>query len=154
MNETTFQCKGLEFIKPLEITMPVDGVQVTISPLRLAELPTFLELAMPVFAALPGANADFFHRLAENKLTEAELSQLITAITVSGNDMIALLAFCTRQPADWTGALLIDRAAELLTVCLQVNSDFFRRVVPNIKALAPRAASEPGPAALQVATTN
>lgn len=145
-HDTTFQSKGLQFIRPLEITMPVDGVQVTISPLKLGELPTFLELAMPVFAALPGANVDFFHRLSEDKLTDAELDQLITAITVSGHDMIALLAFCTRQPADWTGALLIDRAAELLTVCLKVNADFFRRVVPNIKALATRAASEPEPA--------
>ena len=144
-HDTTFQSKGLQFIKPLEITLPVDGVQVTISPLKLAELPTFLELAMPVFAALPGADADFFHRLSLNQLTEAELARLITAITVSGNDMIELLAFCTRQPADWTGALLIDRAAELLTVCLQVNADFFRRVVPNLKALAARAATEPGP---------
>lgn len=144
---------GLRFIAPLEVTMPIDGRDVTISPLVLKELPKFLELMLPVYAVLPQAGIDFFNRMADGKLDDSEVSQLITAFTVGGTDMIALLAFCSRQPAEWVGGLLIDRATELLAVSMQVNVDFFRRALPNLRAMAARldlpasAAPEPAPTA-------
>lgn len=129
---------GSRFIAPLEITLPIDGVDVTITPMVMAELPRFVELTLPVFAALPPMADGFVDRMQSGTLTEAEMTGLLTALAVNGSNLVQLLALCTRQPVEWLGQLLPDRAAELVAVAFQVNADFFRRAMPNLRAMASR----------------
>ena len=138
MNINPGAAGGLQFIQPLAVSFQIDGRDITITPLVLRELPAFLGLALPAFSALPAVDAGFFERMEKNQLTAAEISSLITAIAVSGGDLIKLLALCTRQDADWLGGLLMDRAAELVAVSFQVNVDFFQRAIPLLQAMAAR----------------
>jgi hypothetical protein len=130
--------EALQFIAPLEVQLSIDGVDLTIRPLVLRELPNLLALAMPVFASLGNTGPGYLERLKDGALTDAETSTLLTAIVVNGDEFIGLITLCSRQPKEWVGGLLPDRAAELAAVCLQVNADFFRRAMPNLRAMASR----------------
>ena len=134
---TPTQARGLEFIRPLEITVVLDGdVPVTIKPLVLAELPLFLAACVPVFAAMPRLGDGFIDRLLHGRLADTEFEELMSAVAVNGDGMINLLAIATRQPAEMLSTLLLDRAAELAMACFEVNRDFFRRAMPAIRAKA------------------
>lgn len=131
------QAAGLNFIKPLEITVVLDGdIPITITPLVLAELPLVLAACVPVFAGMPNMGDGFMDRMLAGDLTEAEFSELLSAVAVNGAEMISLLSIATRQPAEMLSTLLLDRAAELAMACFEVNRDFFRRAMPAIRAKA------------------
>jgi hypothetical protein len=152
---------GVKFIAPLEITTNVDGRAVTISPIVLRELPRFMELAVPIYAGLMGKlEKNFFARAQVGDLTPGEVSALLTSIAVAGDEWIGLVALCSRRSVilgvdgqadqvfegklhgEWIGGLLPDRAVALAVNCLQVNADFFRRAMPQLRAMAESLAAE------------
>lgn len=161
MSNSDARAGGLEFIRPLQVGLSIDGVDLTITPIVMRELPNLLALAMPVFASLNASEPRFIERMQSGELTAVEVSSLLTSVVVNGEEFVGLLALCARQPKEWIGGLLLDRAAELALVCLQVNADFFRRAMPGLRMLASQArdragvrldASAPSPAAYPSAT--
>lgn len=133
------QNSGTAFIQPLSITVPIDGVEVLVTPIELRELPNAIALAMPLFASLRISAPDYLTRLRDGSLTTDEMSALLMSVVVSGEEYIGLLALFSRQPADWIGRLLLDRAAELALTCVHVNADFFGRAMSVFSALASQA---------------
>ena len=152
----------LEFVAPLSITLAIDGCDVTVTPLVLRDLPRFTELMVPVIASTPQVNPGMFERFKDGQLSDDDVSKIITALAVSGAQLIDMVVLCTKGHSEletlpgtapglrtgveheaWVGGLLLDRALTLAAVCLQVNIDFFRRAMPQIRALASRLNPQP-----------
>lgn len=160
---TTIKSGGdMEFVAPLAITMAIDGCDVTVTPLVLRDLPRFTELMVPVMAAAPELQAGMAERFRDGKISDDDISKIITALAVSGEQLIDMVVLCTKAHAEpvvepgtdqllrtgvdhatWVGGLLLDRALTLAAVSLQVNIDFFTRAMPQIRALASRLTPEP-----------
>ena len=126
----------LDFIEPLRIICPIDGRDIEVSPIVVRELPALLRLAEPIMGELMALPDETLSRLEAGKPNLADIDHLVHLIVTHGQRVIDALALCTRQPAEWVGGLLPDRAAQLLAVCIQVNADFFGRAMPGLRALA------------------
>ncbi|MEQ1685454.1 MAG: hypothetical protein ABL916_17560 [Burkholderiaceae bacterium] len=153
---TTKSGGDMQFVAPLAITLAIDGCDVTVTPLVLRDLPRFTELMVPIMASTPELQAGMAQRFVDGKISDDDVSKIITALAVSGEQLIDLVVLCTKahsEPAiepslnelrtgvdhaTWVGGLLLDRALTLAAVSLQVNIDFFSRAMPQIRALASR----------------
>lgn len=151
----------MQFVAPLAITLAIDGCDVTVTPLVLRDLPRFTELMVPIMASTPELQAGMAQRFVDGKISDDDVSKIITALAVSGEQLIDLVVLCTKSHSEpaiepslnelrtgvdhatWVGGLLLDRALTLAAVSLQVNIDFFSRAMPQIRALASRLRPEP-----------
>lgn len=132
--------KSIEFVAPLAVTFTIEGKDLTITPLRVGELPAVVRAVEPMLDELLAMQA------------EPTPLDMVKLLGRHGEPMVLTIALCSRQPLEWVGQLLADRFAELAAVCVQVNADFFGRAMPAIGSLAsrlqsaaPAAASSTGP---------
>lgn len=145
----------LDFIEPLRIMFTIDARDIEVSPIVVRELPALLRLAEPIMGELMALPEAMLSRLEAGKPNLDDLNRLMHLVVTQGDRVVDALALCSRQPADWVGGLLPDRAAQLLAVCIQVNLDFFSRAMPGLRALAvqlkpvaaPKRAADPPAAA-------
>lgn len=170
---TTKSGGDMQFVAPLAITLAIDGCDVTVTPLVLRDLPRFTELMVPVMASTPELQAGMAQRFRDGKISDDDVSKMITALAVSGEQLIDMVVLCTKahsEPAvepgaeqvlrtgtdhaTWVGGLLLDRALTLAAVALQVNIDFFSRAMPQIRALASRLRPEPSSSGTQTPSSS
>jgi len=119
------------FIEPTELCATVRGVDVSITPLKVAELPRFT-------ATLKGLPA--LVRLIAEAVDGGEWDDSSMAVAVSigaiaehGPALIEAVAVATRQPPAWVGELRADELAALASLAVRVNADFFFRALPAIR---------------------
>lgn len=163
----------MQFVAPLAITLAIDGCDVTVTPLVLRDLPRFTELMVPVMAATPDLQSSMVERFLDGQLSDAEVGKIIAILAVNGDQLIDMIVLCTRSHSErpieegaeqvlrtgvdhatWVGGLLPDRALTLAAVSLQVNIDFFRRAMPQIRALASRLRPEPSSSGTQTPSSS
>lgn len=151
-----------EFVQPLSIGFSIDGCDLVVTPIVVGEVFALLELIEPVFEDLAQLDYDALASTppellalpadpawqARRQLAQADLGRLLVK---AHQPLLAAMALCTRAHtaadgtrvdgaahAAWLRGLLLDRAAEILLVCVEVNRDFFSRAMPGLLALASR----------------
>lgn len=101
-------------LPPLAEAVTVSGAQITITPIKVGELPAFIRAVKP-FAAGIGSNPDWLALISDH-----------------GEAVIDALAIASRQPREWVASLDLDDAMRLADVIFEANADFFiRRLVPE-----------------------
>jgi hypothetical protein len=155
--------RELSFVAPLVVAFTIDGVEVEVSPAVVRDLPRLIRLAAPMFDEVALLPDGLFDRLADGARDPQDLVELGELIGRRGETLIDLVALLSGQPAEWVGSLLLDRAAELLAICVEVNADFFKRAAPNLASIAarmgqgeadPTTAGQPEPLAGQTPSPN
>lgn len=113
---------------PTPQSLEIAGVELTITPIRVGEIPALLAAVRP-----------FAHRLVDGEPDWLEL------LADHGEALIKAIAVASRQPQDWVAALTMDDAIRLATTLFEVNADFFvQRVVPTIQHAAARINAQMG----------
>lgn len=130
----------LEWVQPIARSLEVDGKTVTIEPLRVGQLPLVARLAEPLMAELVSAPRAALDAALAGTATESEgaalLGWLVGVIGKHGAAVVQLVAAAAKEDASWVGNLYADRLAALLLVTVEVNADFFSRLLPGLKGLA------------------
>lgn len=111
----------LDKIFPTGQTLTIKGVEITITPFKLGELPKVFKVIDPITKLVMDA-------------ISSEINQLesLSKILVHGGDnVLELLVIGTHQPRSWIDQLEMDEGVQLLTAVLEVNASFFaRKVLP------------------------
>lgn len=106
----------LEALIPPTRDVTVGGRTITVTPLRLRQLPGFTKAMQPFAPAL----------LAEKWLAVA---------SDHADELADALAIATGEPRDFIADLTLDDVIKLAREVVVMNADFFaRRVMPEIKA--------------------
>lgn len=99
------------------ITLEIVGESLSITPIRVGEVPALLATIQP-FA---------------DQLASAELDWL-AILSTHGTALLRTLALASRQSQAWIDELPIDAAIALATTLFEVNADFFvQRVKPAVQ---------------------
>lgn len=105
------------------LTLSLAGETLELSPIRLGELPRFLERVRPMLDTL-----------AAGGVSEPEWALLLMG---HGDAFLDLLALTSRRERAWIDALSLDEAVQLAAAVFEVNADFFvSHVVPSIQNAA------------------
>lgn len=108
----------LNTLVPPATTITVGGESLSITPLRIGELPAFTRAIAPAIAEFRRDGVDW-----------------LALFGLHGEAMLSALAVATRKPREWIEQLAADEAILLATTIIEVNSDFFaRRVLPKVEA--------------------
>ncbi len=100
----------------MEVSLTLDGRGLTVTPVRLGQLPAFVRAVEPFAKQLASGPLDLVGLLAEH-----------------GVRVISALEAATGQPREWIESLALDDAVRLAAAVLEVNADFFvQRVLPSI----------------------
>lgn len=98
------------------------GENLTITALKVGQIPRFLRAAKPVFGALAG--------LANG----AKELDLVGLVAEHGDALIEAAAVATGKTPDWLGEGGADEFAHLIKAILEVNGDFFaKKVAPQLE---------------------
>ena len=71
-----------------------------------------------------------------------DVPRMLALMGDHGDAIIAATAICIRQPLAWVEQLYADRLAALALLAVEVNSDFFTRALPGMKAALPQLVPE------------
>ena len=108
----------LNTLIPESITLELGGESLSISPLRVRELPAMLKAIGP-FAAQLNTEPDWLLMFSEHS-----------------ESLLDALSIASRQSREWVDNLAIDEALTLAATVFEVNTDFFvQRVAPNLAVL-------------------
>lgn len=115
---------SLEFVTPTAKVLTVEGVIITITPVRTREMPLLVRAIEPLLGTL---------------IYEAEsldVPRMLSLMGQHGEAIEEAVAICTRQDRQWVGDLLPDRTAALALASIEVNADFFSRALRVLVAQA------------------
>ena len=113
----------LEQLIPQPVELTVGGETLAIKPLKVGQMPAFLRAISPVM----------------QHLTRAEIDWL-TLFGEQGDDLLAAIAIAVAKPRQWVDDLAADEAILLAAKVIEVNADFFTRMVlPKLDGLFTRA---------------
>lgn len=105
---------SLDTYIPLERVIQAGGKNISVSPLRVRQIPAFARAIAPAVPALSGGD-------------------LAGAVGAHGDSLIRAVCVATSEAEDWVGDLMPDEFMALCVVVIEVNADFFsRRVVPTL----------------------
>ncbi len=100
----------------MELSLTVAGRDLTLTPVRLGQLPAFVRAVEPFAKQIAGGQFDPIELLADH-----------------GANVIRALEVATGQPREWVESLELDEAIRLASAVLEVNADFFtHRVLPAL----------------------
>ncbi len=115
---------SIDFICPPERTLCVDGVDFTVKPITMRNLPALVRVVEPVI--------EHMMLLLAEPTTEAAMKFLAR----HGEAVTEVVALCSGADRSKIDDMTPDRVAALLLLCCEVNTDFFMRAVPALKAQA------------------
>lgn len=108
----------LESVFPQGADLSVAGEALTVKPLKVGQLPTFLRAISPVMPHLSG-DIDW-----------------LTVFGEHGGALLSAIAIAVGKPRDWVDDLNPDEAVLLAAKVIEVNADFFtRNVMPKLSGL-------------------
>lgn len=123
----------LEKLVPPTVVVMVGGESVTLSPVRLGQLPALVRAAAPIFDRLAGGN-------------------VVQALLDDPDAVLRALEAATGIVRARLDALPLDEAIDLVAAVVELNADFFSRAVaPRIGAATDRLAAVTGGTASSVA---
>ncbi|MDE1998671.1 MAG: hypothetical protein KGI52_07075 [Burkholderiales bacterium] len=121
--------EGLAAFPPVPRTVQVAGAQISLTPLRVGQLPTVLHTLKRIEPALRQTPIDWLALLAEH-----------------GDALLALVAVAAGRERAWVEQLALDDFGVLARAVWEVNLDFFaQRLAPLLNAPATTAPTGPSP---------
>lgn len=131
---------SISFIQPLVRELDVDGQLVIVRTADMDQILALVGHTEPLQAELASAPAAVFEAINGFELLGAEKAQLmgwLLGLVARHREAVkAIVAICTRQEPSYIGALLPDRFMALLLLSVEVNADFFSRMLPQLAGLA------------------
>ena len=107
---------------PQPVVLEMAGETLSITPIRVGEVPALLATIQPFADQLASAEPDW-----------------LAILSTHGTALLRTLALASRQPQEWIDALPLDAASALATTLFEVNADFFvQRVKPAVQAASLR----------------
>lgn len=125
---------GLEVIEPIATTVTFNGRELTISPLKVGQIPAFARHIKPISSQLIAAMSG-----------KVDAAAIMDMLADSGEDVIEAVSIASGVPGDELRDTTPDALINLAVSVIKVNADFFKgRLTPAIlaaaKAVAPGAA--------------
>lgn len=115
-------------ITPIAESVHFRGSAVSVSPLKVGQLPRFARAIKSIDSAAFGAVID------------GDIDGIVTLFADHGEAMIDAVAIASGVPADTIADSDLDEVVRLAAVIVRVNSDFFaRRLTPAITDLTRQA---------------
>jgi hypothetical protein len=109
----------LEKLIPQDTLVQVAGETISISPLKVGQLPAFLRVISPVMAQLSQPEINWLALFGER-----------------GDDLLNAIGIAVNKPREWVDDLAADDALLLAAKVMEVNADFFTRtVIPKLDGL-------------------
>ena len=109
----------LEKLIPQDTLVQVAGETISISPLKVGQLPAFLRVITPVMAQLSQPQINWLALFGER-----------------GDDLLNAIGIAVKKPREWVDDLAADDALLLAAKVMEVNADFFTRtVIPKLDGL-------------------
>ena len=109
----------LEKLIPQDTLVQVAGETISISPLKVGQLPAFLRVISPVMAQLSQPEINWLALFGER-----------------GDDLLNAIGIAVKKPREWVDDLAADDALLLAAKVMEVNADFFTRtVIPKLDGL-------------------
>jgi len=109
----------LDTLIPPSRELILGGEAVTITPLKVGQLPALLRAITPFMQRLTSPEIDWLALLGEH-----------------GEALLSALAVVMNKPRAWVDALETDEALLLAATLIEVNADFFtQRVLPRLDGL-------------------
>lgn len=109
----------LENLIPQDTLLHVGGELLTLTPLRIGQLPAFLRVISPLMKHLSEPQIDWLTLFGER-----------------GDDLLSAIAIAVGKPREWVDNLAADEALLLAAKVMEVNADFFTQtVMPKLEAL-------------------
>lgn len=143
----------ISFIDGVSREIDIDGVEFAVATADMDQILAMLGYVGPLQKELAAAPKCVIEAINGFPLADDEkLSVTLWAMTLIGTHRDAvrqIVAIGTRQPIEVIGKLLPDRMLALLLMLLEVNADFFSRMLPNLLGLAARTALASGVAGLR-----
>jgi len=109
----------LETLIPAGADVVIAGETLTITPLKVGQLPAFLRTITPVMQSLTAGEIDWLVLFGER-----------------GHDLLSAIAIAVGKPRTWVDELAADEALLLAAKVIEINADFFTRtVMPQVEGL-------------------
>ena len=109
----------LDNLVPQAVELVIDGEPLAIRPLKVGQLPAFLRAITPVMQYLGGDGIDWLALFGER-----------------GDDLLTAVSIAIGKPRGWVDALDADEAILVAAKVIEVNADFFSRMVmPRLDGL-------------------
>lgn len=109
----------LETLIAQPVELVIDGEPLAIQPLKVGQMPGFLRAISPVMQHLTRTEIDWLALLGER-----------------GDDLLTAIAIAVGKPRAWVDELAADEAILLAAKVIEVNADFFTRMVmPKLDGL-------------------
>lgn len=109
----------LEQLAPLGAEVQAGNETLTVLPLKVGQIAAFLRAIGPLLRQLDTTHIDWLQLFCEH-----------------GDDLLAAVAIAVGKPKAWVEALAADEAIVLAAKVIEVNADFFTRmVVPRLDGL-------------------
>ena len=109
----------LDNLVPQTVELVIDGEPLAIRPLKVGQLPAFLRAITPVMQYLGGDGIDWLALFGER-----------------GDDLLTAVSIAIGKPRGWVDALDADEAILVAAKVIEVNADFFSRMVmPRLDGL-------------------
>ena len=109
----------LETLIPQAVELVIDGEPLAIKPLKVGQMPAFLRAITPVMQQIGGDGIDWLALFGER-----------------GDDLLTAVSIAIGKPRGWVDALDADEAILVAAKVIEVNADFFSRMVmPRLDGL-------------------
>ena len=109
----------LETLIPQAVELVIDGEPLAIKPLKVGQMPAFLRAITPVMQQIGGDGIDWLALFGER-----------------GDDLLTAVSIAVGKPRGWVDALDADEAILVAAKVIEVNADFFSRMVmPRLDGL-------------------
>ena len=102
----------LETLIPQAVELVIDGEPLAIKPLKVGQMPAFLRAITPVMQQIGGDGIDW-----------------LTLIGERGDELLTAVSIAIGKPRAWVDELAADEAILLAAKVIEVNADFFTRMV-------------------------
>lgn len=110
----------IETMIPQPMEVEIRGEAVSISPLKVRQLPGVLRRLRGLWRHFEGESPDVMEMLAE-----------------SSDDLIDAVSVAVEKPRQWIEDLQLNEMIQLVSAVIEVNADFFSRaVLPEIRKAA------------------
>lgn len=114
---------------PQPVTLDIAGEALSITPIRIGDVPALLAAVQPFADQLASTDPDW-----------------LSILSTHGTALLRTLALASRRPQEWIDELPLDEAIALATAIFEVNADFFvQRVMPAVQAASARIQASLGP---------
>ena len=119
MAATSTQASTPNTTQPQAARQPSATMPLAIRPLKVGQLPAFLRAITPVMQYLGGDGIDWLALFGER-----------------GDDLLTAVSIAIGKPRGWVDALDADEAILVAAKVIEVNADFFSRMVmPRLDGL-------------------